>query len=333
MPSSTARHRYARRSADGAGRRAWRRGPGTGRRDRPPRRRDRGPVQAGCRARDGPDRHLAHAFRQPAHGASSSARRRLESASPRRWRCWSARPTCARNSTRWPPTSPQPRPCWARPGRTTRVGRKIDFLCQEFNREANTLCSKSADIELDAHRHRSEGRRSSACGSRSRMSNDNDRSAIQRRGADARAVIASAPARHSVAPTAWNNDSQIRLSVSCTTRQKRPGERDGVDYRFRRYGDFPGHDRAQAVPRYAEVFGNYYGTPSGPVDEALSAGRDMLSTSNWQGTQHSRTGGRQPRHGLHPAALDARPGEAPSDARPGSEGDRGSAHGPRRPTR
>ena len=70
------------------------------------------------------------------------------SASPRKSRCWSARPTCARSSTGWTAHIAQARSLLkdARPDNP--VGRKFDFLCQEFNREANTLCSKSADIEL-----------------------------------------------------------------------------------------------------------------------------------------------------------------------------------------
>ena len=51
-------------------------------------------------------------------------------------------------------------------------GRRLDFLAQELNREANTLCSKSSDIATDAHRPRAEGRRSISCASRCRTSND-----------------------------------------------------------------------------------------------------------------------------------------------------------------
>ena len=89
-----------------------------------------------------------------------------------------------------------------------------------------------------------------------------------------------------------DNDKQIQLSVSCTTRQKRPGERDGVDYRFVDTATFRGMIERRQFLEYAEVFGNYYGTPRGPVDDALNAGKDMLFDIDWQGTQQLRDKGR-----------------------------------------
>jgi guanylate kinase len=89
-----------------------------------------------------------------------------------------------------------------------------------------------------------------------------------------------------------DNDKQIQLSVSCTTRQKRPGERDGVDYRFIDTATFRGMIERKQFLEYAEVFGNYYGTPREPVDEALNAGKDMLFDIDWQGTQQLRDKGR-----------------------------------------
>lgn len=117
------------------------------------------------------------------------------------------------------------------------------------------------------------------------MSNDNDRSAIQRRGLMLVLSSPSGAGKTTLSRQLLDNDSQIRLSVSCTTRQKRPGERDGVDYRFVDTATFRGMIERKQFLEYAEVFGNYYGTPSGPVDEALSAGRDMLFDIDWQGTQ------------------------------------------------
>ena len=81
------------------------------------------------------------------------------------------------------------------------------------------------------------------------------------------------------------NDPHIQLSVSCTTRQKRPGEKDGIDYRFVDTATFRGMIERKQFLEYAQVFGNYYGTPRGPVEAALSAGRDMLFDIDWQGTQ------------------------------------------------
>jgi guanylate kinase len=85
-----------------------------------------------------------------------------------------------------------------------------------------------------------------------------------------------------------DNDSQIQLSVSCTTRAKRPGEKDGVDYKFLDTASFRGMvDRGEFL-EYAQVFGNYYGTPRAPVDAALNAGKDVLFDIDWQGTQQLR---------------------------------------------
>ena len=117
------------------------------------------------------------------------------------------------------------------------------------------------------------------------MSNDNDRSAIQRRGLMLVLSSPSGAGKTTLSRQLLDNDSQIQLSLSCTTRQKRPSERDGVDYRFVDTATFRGMIERKQFLEYAEVFGNYYGTPSGPVDEALSAGRDMLFDINWQGTQ------------------------------------------------
>ena len=117
------------------------------------------------------------------------------------------------------------------------------------------------------------------------MSNDNDRSAIKRRGLMLVLSSPSGAGKTTLSRQLLDNDSQIRLSVSCTTRQKRPGERDGVDYRFVDTSTFRDMIERKQFLEYAEVFGNYYGTPSAPVDEALSAGRDMLFDIDWQGTQ------------------------------------------------
>ena len=80
-------------------------------------------------------------------------------------------------------------------------------------------------------------------------------------------------------------DRNITMSISVTTRPPRPGETDGKDYYFiskDRFGQM--RDRKELL-EWAEVFGNYYGTPRKPVDEALAKGRDVLFDIDWQGTQ------------------------------------------------
>ena len=124
------------------------------------------------------------------------------------------------------------------------------------------------------------------------MSNDNGTSAIQRRGLMLVLSSPSGAGKTTLSRQFLDNDKQIQLSVSCTTRQKRPGERDGVDYRFVETATFRGMIERKEFLEYAEVFGNYYGTPKAPVDEALAAGRDVLFDIDWQGTQQLRDKGR-----------------------------------------
>ena len=124
------------------------------------------------------------------------------------------------------------------------------------------------------------------------MSNENGTSAIQRRGLMLVLSSPSGAGKTTLSRQLLDNDKQIQLSVSCTTRQKRPGERDGVDYRFVDTATFRGMIERKEFLEYAEVFGNYYGTPKAPVDEALAAGRDVLFDIDWQGTQQLRDKGR-----------------------------------------
>ena len=80
-------------------------------------------------------------------------------------------------------------------------------------------------------------------------------------------------------------DPNITMSVSVTTRAPRPGEVDGKDYHFISHEEFGRlRDRGDLL-EYAEVFGNFYGTPRRPVVEALQQGHDVLFDIDWQGTQ------------------------------------------------
>jgi guanylate kinase len=78
------------------------------------------------------------------------------------------------------------------------------------------------------------------------------------------------------------------MSVSSTTRKQRNGEVGGRDYHFIDRETFAGmRDRGEFL-EWAVVFGNYYGTPRKPVEEALAAGRDVLFDVDWQGAQSLR---------------------------------------------
>jgi guanylate kinase len=83
-------------------------------------------------------------------------------------------------------------------------------------------------------------------------------------------------------------DRGIELSVSVTTRVKRPGEIDGSDYHFIDVARFKAMAESDELLEWAEVFGNRYGTPREPVEKALQAGRDVLFDIDWQGTQQLR---------------------------------------------
>ncbi len=80
-------------------------------------------------------------------------------------------------------------------------------------------------------------------------------------------------------------DGDITMSVSATTRTRRQGETDGVDYRFVSAGQFLAMRDADELLEWAEVFGNHYGTPRAAVEKELAAGRDVLFDIDWQGTQ------------------------------------------------
>jgi len=84
------------------------------------------------------------------------------------------------------------------------------------------------------------------------------------------------------------SDPGVDLSVSVTTRRKRPGEVDGRDYHFIDRAGFDAMVAGSELLEWAEVFGNYYGTPARPVNTALAAGRDALFDIDWQGTQQLR---------------------------------------------
>jgi guanylate kinase len=80
-------------------------------------------------------------------------------------------------------------------------------------------------------------------------------------------------------------DRGIALSVSATTRKARPGEIDGRDYVFVDAARFAALRDNGELLEWARVFGNLYGTPKQPVDEAIAAGRDVLFDIDWQGAQ------------------------------------------------
>jgi guanylate kinase len=80
-------------------------------------------------------------------------------------------------------------------------------------------------------------------------------------------------------------DQNVEMSVSVTTRKARPGEVNGKDYHFITQEQFDEMVAKKQLLEWASVFGNSYGTPKKPVEDALQAGRDVLFDIDWQGTQ------------------------------------------------
>jgi guanylate kinase len=85
---------------------------------------------------------------------------------------------------------------------------------------------------------------------------------------------------------AW--DSSINFSVSATTRSPRAGEVDGQDYHFIEETAFKSAVSDGEMLEHAHVFGNFYGSPKGPVASAIDAGQDVLFDIDWQGAQQIR---------------------------------------------
>jgi len=78
---------------------------------------------------------------------------------------------------------------------------------------------------------------------------------------------------------------KLELSISVTTRPRRVSEAEGVHYRFLKKRQFEVMRDAGELLEWAEVHGNYYGTPREAVERALSEGRDVLFDIDWQGAQ------------------------------------------------
>ena len=101
-------------------------------------------------------------------------------------------------------------------------------------------------------------------------------------------LVLSSPSgagKTTIARALLKRDDNISMSVSTTTRSKRPGEVSGRDYQFVDLTTFNLMVNRQELLEHAKVFGNYYGTPRASVEASLSEGRDVLFDIDWQGTQ------------------------------------------------
>jgi guanylate kinase len=95
----------------------------------------------------------------------------------------------------------------------------------------------------------------------------------------------SGAGKSTIARAILDRDAEITMSVSATTRAKRPSEIAGTDYLFIDLTEFNLMVNRQEFLEYAKVFDNYYGTPAAPVQAEIEAGRDVLFDIDWQGTQ------------------------------------------------
>jgi guanylate kinase len=109
--------------------------------------------------------------------------------------------------------------------------------------------------------------------------------AITRRGLMLVLSSPSGAGKTSISRAILAEDDNISMSVSVTTRPRRKGEKEGVDYYFIDAARFEAMVQAGELLEHANVFGNRYGTPRAPVDEALDAGRDVLFDIDWQGAK------------------------------------------------
>ncbi|WP_409433518.1 guanylate kinase [Litorimonas sp. RW-G-Af-16] len=81
------------------------------------------------------------------------------------------------------------------------------------------------------------------------------------------------------------SDPDLTMSVSATTRKPRPGEVEGKDYYFVSKEKFAELESNVEFLEHAKVFDNFYGTPRGPVEDALEDARDVIFDIDWQGAQ------------------------------------------------
>ncbi|MDQ7968416.1 MAG: guanylate kinase [Oxalicibacterium faecigallinarum] len=98
-------------------------------------------------------------------------------------------------------------------------------------------------------------------------------------------VAPSGAGKSSLVNALLQQEPAIKLSISYTTRQPRPGEENGREYFFTDVEDFLTRRDAGEFLEWAEVFGNYYGTSRIQIADQMAAGTDVLLEIDWQGAQ------------------------------------------------
>lgn len=108
---------------------------------------------------------------------------------------------------------------------------------------------------------------------------------VKRRGLMLVLSSPSGAGKSTIARNLLENDDDLNLSVSVTTRKRRGSEIDGVHYHFLSDVAFQRLRDTDALLESAEVHGNFYGTPREPVERSMSEGHDMLFDIDWQGAR------------------------------------------------
>jgi len=116
---------------------------------------------------------------------------------------------------------------------------------------------------------------------------------IKRRGLMLVLSSPSGAGKTTLARKLLESDPGIVISVSATTRSRRPNEVHGKDYYFVAPAEFEEMVKSEAFFEHATVFEHRYGTPRKPVTDALAAGRDVLFDIDWQGTQQLKERARE----------------------------------------
>jgi guanylate kinase len=113
-------------------------------------------------------------------------------------------------------------------------------------------------------------------------------SSISRRGLMLVLSSPSGAGKSSISRRLIKGDCHLHLSISATSRRRRPGEVEGVDYSFVSTDEFQLMVNQDAFLEYAKVFDHYYGTPKAAVEKKITEGKDVLFDIDWQGTQQMK---------------------------------------------
>lgn len=110
-------------------------------------------------------------------------------------------------------------------------------------------------------------------------------STVARRGLMLVISSPSGAGKSTIARSLLEQEPNVGLSISVTTRERRPSEIDGQHYHFISVREFERLKETDALLEWAEVHGNFYGTPRDAAEKSMAAGQDMLFDIDWQGAE------------------------------------------------